>query len=168
MLASSSDTNLGGINFDRNLMEYLLVKFQRTSGLDPREDKLALQRLQNAVERAKVVLSSVYRTTVVVEDMYQGKTLRETITRAEFEAINKKLFERALEHVEKALIRSGLMRSQVEEVLVVGGSVRIPKLRQLVSDFFDGRRVHPGLNSEEVVFGVVMRAAEMETINQAA
>ncbi|TEB33617.1 heat shock protein 70 [Coprinellus micaceus] len=154
--ATSGDTHLGGEDFDNNLVEFLTKKHK----LDISGDKRALRRLGTACERAKRTLSSVSQTTVEVDALYKGKDFSATITRARFEEINAALFKSTLNPVKKVLRDSGIPHGEVDEIVLVGGSTRIPKIQALVSDFFGGRQLNKSINPDEAVaYGAAIQAA---------
>lgn len=127
VVATNGDTHLGGEDFDQRTMEYLLKQFQRKSGLDARGDKKALQKLRREVERAKKVLSSQTQTRIEMEAFHGGQDLSELLTRARFEELNIDLFKKTLEPVERVLADAKMKKSDIHEVVLVGGSTRIPK-----------------------------------------
>ncbi|GES72384.1 hypothetical protein SCEPF1_0520000100 [Saccharomyces cerevisiae] len=124
--------------FDTNLLEHFKAEFKKKTGLDISDDARALRRLRTAAERAKRTLSSVTQTTVEVDSLFDGEDFESSLTRARFEDLNAALFKSTLEPVEQVLKDAKISKSQIDEVVLVGGSTRIPKVQKLLSDFFDG------------------------------
>lgn len=152
--STNGDTHLGGDNFDQRLIDYIADEFQRQEGVDLRRDPMALQRLREAAEKAKCELSQMLQTEInlpfITATADGPKHLTMTITRAKFESICMDLFEKTLEPVEKALKDAKLTPSQIDEVILVGGSTRIPKIQELVRNYF-GKEPSKGVNPDEVV-----------------
>ncbi len=152
--STNGDTFLGGEDFDHRLMDYLANNFQKATGIDLRKDRMALQRLKEASERAKHELSSATETDInlpfVTADASGPKHLTETIDRAKFEELVKDLIERTIEPCRIALRDAGLAAQQINQVLLVGGMTRMPKVQAVVKEFF-GREPHKGINPDEVV-----------------
>ncbi|MDK4805685.1 MAG: molecular chaperone DnaK [Novosphingobium aromaticivorans] len=168
--STNGDTFLGGEDFDTALVEYLADKFKAKEGLDLRGDKLALQRLKEAAEKAKIELSSAQTTEInlpfITARMEGGSTtplhLVETITRADLERLVAKLIERTLEPCRKALADAGLTAKDIDDVVLVGGMTRMPKVRDVVKDFF-GKDPHTGVNPDEVVaMGAAIQAGVLQ------
>ncbi|KAG7809403.1 hypothetical protein KL921_003400 [Ogataea angusta] len=158
--ATAGDTHLGGQDFDTNLLEHFKKEFQKKTGLDISGDARALRRLRTACERAKRTLSSVTQTTVEVDSLFEGEDFSANITRARFEDINSALFKSTLTPVEQVLKDAKLDKSQVNEVVLVGGSTRIPKVQKLLSDFFDGKQLEKSINPDEAVaYGAAVQGA---------
>jgi molecular chaperone DnaK len=154
VISTSGDTHLGGDDFDEELIHYVAEEFKREQGIDLREDKMALQRLQEACEKAKKELSSVPQTDLnlpfITADASGPKHLQVTITRAKFEELIDKLIDRCRTPVEQALKDAKLSPSDIDEVVVVGGSTRVPKVQEMVRNIF-GKDPHKGVNPDEVV-----------------
>ncbi len=152
--STNGDTHLGGDNFDQRLIDYLADEFKRTEGIDLRKDPMALQRLREAAEKAKIELSQMLQTDVnlpfITATADGPKHLNINITRAKFESLCADLFEKTLGPVEKALSDAKLNPSQIDEVILVGGSTRIPKIQELVKNYF-GKEPSKGVNPDEVV-----------------
>jgi molecular chaperone DnaK len=152
--STNGDTFLGGEDFDQRLMDYLADNFQKANGIDLRKDRMALQRLKEAAERAKHELSSATETDInlpfVTADASGPKHLTETIDRAKLEELVKDLIERTIEPCRIALRDAGLSAQQINQVLLVGGMTRMPKVQAVVKEFF-GRDPHKGINPDEVV-----------------
>jgi molecular chaperone DnaK len=152
--STNGDTHLGGDNFDHRLVTYLADEFQKQEGIDLRKDPMALQRLREAAEKAKMELSQMLQTDVnlpfVTATQEGPKHLNINITRAKFEQLCVDLFDRSLKPCELALNDAKLTPSQIDEVILVGGSTRIPKIQELVKNFF-GKEPSKGVNPDEVV-----------------
>ncbi|KAG7727556.1 hypothetical protein KL933_002490 [Ogataea haglerorum] len=158
--ATAGDTHLGGQDFDTNLLEHFKKEFQKKTGLDISGDARALRRLRTACERAKRTLSSVTQTTVEVDSLFEGEDFSANITRARFEDINSALFKSTLTPVDQVLKDAKISKSQVNEVVLVGGSTRIPKVQKLLSDFFDGKQLEKSINPDEAVaYGAAVQGA---------
>ncbi len=130
--ATAGDTHLGGQDFDNNLLDFLQKDFKRKTGLDISGDARALRRLRTAAEKAKRTLSSVTQTTVEVDSLFQGEDFSSSITRARFEDLNSELFKSTLKPVDQVLKDASLAKADVDEVVLVGGSTRIPKVQKLL------------------------------------
>ncbi|GAB4240411.1 MAG: molecular chaperone DnaK [Acidobacteriota bacterium] len=152
--ATNGDTHLGGDNIDQRLMEWIIQEFRKDQGIDLSQDRMALQRLREAAEKAKMELSSMQETEInlpfITADASGPKHLNMRITRARFEALVEDILERTLEPCRLALKDAGLKPEDIDEVVLVGGSTRIPRVQQMVTDFF-GKEPHKGVNPDEVV-----------------
>lgn len=158
--ATAGDTHLGGEDFDNALLEHFKSEFKRKHKLDIDGDARALRRLRSACERAKRTLSSVTQTTVEVDSLFQGTDFSSAISRARFEEINAQTFRSTLDPVEKVLKDAKIDKAKVEDIVLVGGSTRIPKIQSLVSDFFGGRQLNKSINPDEAVaYGAAVQAA---------
>ncbi|MFO1127602.1 MAG: molecular chaperone DnaK [Rhodospirillales bacterium] len=152
--STNGDTFLGGEDFDKRILDYLADEFKRENGIDLRSDKLALQRLKEAAEKAKIELSSTMQTEVnlpfITADQTGPKHLTIKLTRAKLEALVEDLIDRTIEPCRKALKDAGLSAGEINEVVLVGGMTRMPKVVEAVKTFF-GREPHKGVNPDEVV-----------------
>ncbi|RTL92810.1 molecular chaperone DnaK [Ancylobacter aquaticus] len=152
--STNGDTFLGGEDFDMRLVTYLADEFKKEQGIDLRNDKLALQRLKEAAEKAKIELSSAAQTEInlpfITADASGPKHLTMKLTRAKFEALVDDLIQRTMEPCKKALKDAGLTAGQIDEVVLVGGMTRMPKVQEVVKQFF-GKEPHKGVNPDEVV-----------------
>lgn len=162
VLATNGDTHLGGEDFDQRLIEYFSNLWKRKHGSDGPDlssNKRALGKLRRECEKAKRELSSKTQVRVEIEALHDGKDLSETLTRARFEQLNEDLFKKTLKPVQKVLKDSGLAKSEVSEIVLVGGSTRIPKVQELVRDFFDDKEPHTDINPDEAIaFGAAIQA----------
>ncbi|PLB33989.1 putative Hsp70 chaperone (HscA) [Aspergillus candidus] len=157
--ATAGDTHLGGQDFDTNLLDHFKKEFQRKTGKDLSGDPRALRRLRTACERAKRTLSNATQTTVEIDSLFDGEDFNSSLTRARFEDLNAKSFSGTLDPVQQVLKDSGLEKKQVDEIVLVGGSTRIPRIQKLLSDFFDGKKLEKSINPDEAVaYGAAVQA----------
>ncbi|WP_298358057.1 molecular chaperone DnaK [Rhodoblastus sp.] len=164
--STNGDTFLGGEDFDMRLVEYLAEEFRKDNGIDLRKDKLALQRLKEAAEKAKIELSSATQTEInlpyITADASGPKHLTLKLTRAKFEALVDDLIQRTIEPCRKALKDAGLTAGEIKEVVLVGGMTRMPKVQEVVKQFF-GKEPHKGVNPDEVVaIGAAVQAGVLQ------
>ena len=154
VISTNGDTHLGGDNIDHRLIEYLMAEFKKDQGIDVSGDKMVLQRLKEASEKAKIELSSTMETEInlpfLTADATGPKHMNIKLSRAKFEQLCDDLFQRALDPCKKALKDAGKRPSDIDEVILVGGSTRIPKVQEIVTKFF-GKEPHKGVNPDEVV-----------------
>jgi len=149
--STNGDTHLGGEDFDQRIMDYLIKMFKRKHKKDVTSDKRAIQKLKKEAERAKRTLSSTAQTRIEIEALFDGVDFSETLTRAKFEELNLDLFKKTMKPVKKALEDSKMAKSDIDEVVLVGGSTRIPKVQQLLSNFFNGKELNQEINPDEAV-----------------
>lgn len=160
VLSTAGDTHLGGADFDNRMVQYFIEEFKRKHRKDITENKRALRRLQTACEKAKRVLSSATQASVEIDSIIDGIDLFSNISRAKFEELNSDLFRSTLQPVEKALSDSKISKSRINEVVLVGGSTRIPKIQSLLLDFFGGKDLNKSINPDEAVaYGAAVQAA---------
>jgi heat shock protein 5 len=158
VVATNGDTHLGGEDFDQRVMQHFIKTFNKKHNKDMAKDKRSLQKLRREVEKAKRALSSTHQARVEIEALYDGLDLSETLTRA-FEEINADLFKNTLGPVKQVMEDSGLKKNQIDEIVLVGGSTRIPKVQQLIKDFFNGKEPNRGINPDEAVaYGAAVQA----------
>jgi molecular chaperone DnaK len=152
--ATNGDTHLGGDDLDDRVMEWIVAEFKKTDGVDLGKDRMALQRLKEAAEKAKIELSTVMETDInlpfITADQTGPKHLQMKLTRAKFEQLVDDLLQRSMAPVKQALADAGLKPADIDEVVLVGGSTRVPKIQQLVKEYF-GKEPHKGVNPDEVV-----------------
>merc|ERR1712125_73439 len=159
VVATNGNTHLGGEDFDQRVMQHFMKIFQKKHGKDMSKDKRAVQKLRREVEKTKRALSSTHQGRVEIEALYDGIDFSETLTRARFEEINNDLFKNTLGPVKQVLEDSGLKKNQIDEIVLVGGSTRIPKIQQLMKDFFNGKEPNRGINPDEAVaYGAAVQA----------
>jgi len=151
VLATSGDTHLGGEDFDNRVIEYLTKQYQRKAKVDVSKDQRAIGKLKREVEKAKRTLSSQMSVRIEIESFYQGEDFSESLTRAKFEELNMDLFKKTIKPVEKVLKDAGLGKHEIHDIVLVGGSTRIPKIQQLIEDFFNGKKASKGINPDEAV-----------------
>ncbi|HEV2570602.1 molecular chaperone DnaK [Methylocella sp. CPCC 101449] len=164
--STNGDTFLGGEDFDMRLVEYLADEFKKDQGIDLKKDKLALQRLKEAAEKAKIELSSATQTEInlpyITADASGPKHLTLKLTRAKFEALVDDLIQKTIEPCRKALKDAGLTAGEINEVVLVGGMTRMPKVQEVVKSFF-GKEPHKGVNPDEVVaIGAAVQAGVLQ------
>ena len=151
VLSTNGDTHLGGEDFDQRVMEHFIKMIKKKSGRDIRSDARAMQKLRREVEKAKRALSSAQQIRIEIESLFDGEDFSETLTRAKFEELNMDLFKNTLKPVKKVLDDAELTKKDITDVILVGGSTRIPKIRQLVKEFFNGKEPRSGVNPDEAV-----------------
>jgi L1 cell adhesion molecule like protein len=158
--ATAGDTHLGGEDFDTKLVEYFSEEFKRKHKKDLSENKRALRRLRTACESAKRTLSSATVANLELDSLYDGIDFNTTITRAKFENLCDSLFKLTMAPVEQVLRDAKMSKSQIDDIVLVGGSTRIPKIQQLLSDFFNGKELCKSINPDEcVAYGAAVQAA---------
>ena len=158
--STSGDTHLGGEDFDIRMVRHFMAEFKRKNKKDISGNALAVRRLRTACERAKRTLSSSTRASIEIDSLFKGVDFYTTITRARFEEINADLFRSTLEPVEKALRDAKFDKTQIQELVLVGGSTRIPKIQKLLKDFFNGKELNKSINPDEAVaYGAAVQAA---------
>merc|ERR1719482_779208 len=151
VLATNGDTHLGGEDFDQRVMQYFIKMLKKKENVDISSDKRAMQKLRREVERVKRALSSQHQARVEIESLYEGIDMSEALTRARFEELNMDLFKKTLVPVGKVLEDGDLKKNEVDELVLVGGSTRIPKVQQLLKDYFNGKEPSRGINPDEAV-----------------
>jgi L1 cell adhesion molecule like protein len=158
--ATAGDTHLGGEDFDNRLVNHFVQEFKRKNKKDITSNARALRRLRTACERAKRTLSSAAQTSIEIDSLYDGIDFYTSITRARFEELCQDLFRSTMEPVEKVLRDSKIDKSSVNEIVLVGGSTRIPKIQKMVSDMFSGREPNRSINPDEAVaYGAAVQAS---------
>jgi len=163
VVATNGDTHLGGEDFDQRVIEFFVKSFKRKHKVDIRQNARALAKLRREVEKAKRALSATHQVKIEIESFAQGLDFSETLTRARFEELNNDLFRKTLKPVATVLKDGGLKKSEVDEVVLVGGSTRIPKIQKLVKDFFGGKDPNRGINPDEAVaYGAAVQAGILQ------
>ncbi|KAK5779465.1 Hsp70 family ATPase SSA3 PWA37_004339 [Arxiozyma heterogenica] len=158
--ATAGDTHLGGEDFDNRLVTHLANEFKRKNKKDITQNQRALRRLRTAAERGKRALSSATQTSIEIDSLFEGIDFYTSITRARFEELCSDLFRSTLDPVDRVIKDSKLDKSQIDEIVLVGGSTRIPKIHKLVSDFFNGKEPNRSINPDEAVaYGAAVQAA---------
>uniref|UniRef100_T1J9Y6 Uncharacterized protein n=1 Tax=Strigamia maritima TaxID=126957 RepID=T1J9Y6_STRMM len=159
VVATNGDTHLGGEDFDQRVMEHFIKLYKKKKGKDIRSDNRAVQKLRREVEKAKRALSASHQVRIEIESFYEGDDFSETLTRAKFEELNMDLFRSTMKPVQKVLEDADLQKKDIDEIVLVGGSTRIPKIQQLVKEFFNGKEPSRGINPDEAVaFGAAVQA----------
>ncbi|KAF4085908.1 hypothetical protein AMELA_G00100730 [Ameiurus melas] len=158
--STAGDTHLGGEDFDNRMVNHFVTEFKRKHKKDISDNKRAVRRLRTACERAKRTLSSSTQASIEIDSLYEGIDFYTSITRARFEELNADLFRGTLDPVEKALRDAKLDKAQVHDIVLVGGSTRIPKIQKLLQDFFNGKELNKSINPDEAVaYGAAVQAA---------
>lgn len=164
--ATAGDTHLGGEDFDARLLRHFSEEFKRKHKKDLSGNARALRRLRTACERAKRTLSSTSQTTVEIDSLFEGIDFYSSITRARFEDLNADLFRKCMEPVEQVIRDAKMDKSKVDEVVLVGGSTRIPKIQQMLSSFFNGKELNKSINPDEAVaYGAAVQAAILSGVD---
>ena len=149
----------GGEDFDQRVMDHFIKLYKKKQGKDIRKDNRAVQKLRREVEKAKRALSSQHQARIEIESFYDGEDFSETLTRARFEELNMDLFRSTMKPVQQVLEDSDLKKPEIDEIVLVGGSTRIPKIQQLVKEFFNGKEPSRGINPDEAVaYGAAVQA----------
>ena len=163
--ATAGDTHLGGSDFDNLLVQHFAQEFKRKHKLDMMDNKRAVRRLRTAAERAKRTLSSSSTATVEVDSLFEGVDFNTNLTRAKFENLSAPLFKKCFEPVEQVLRDAKIDKSMVHDVVLVGGTSRIPKLQKMLSDFFNGKELCKSVNPDEAVaYGAAVQAAVLSGV----
>ncbi len=147
----TTDTHLGGEDFDNRLVAHFVQEFKRKFKKDISDNPRALRRLRTACERAKRSLSSSAQASIEIDSLYEGIDFYSSITRARFEELNMDLFRKCMDPVERVLRDSKIDKAAVHDIVLVGGSTRIPKIQSLLSDFFNGKELSKSINPDEAV-----------------
>ena len=151
VISTNGDTHLGGEDFDHRVLDYLLKKIKKQHGKDIKGDKTVIQKLKTEIEKAKRHLSSSLQATIEIDELEPGFDFKDTLSRAKFEELNMDLFKKTMAPVEKVMEDSGFKKSEISEVVLVGGSTRIPKVQTLIKDYFNGKEPNKGINPDEAV-----------------
>merc|ERR1712024_309416 len=158
VVATNGDTHLGGEDFDQRVMEHFIKLYKKKKGKDLRKDNRAVQKLRREVEKAKRALSSAHQVRVEVESLFEGEDFTETLTRAKFEELNMDLFRSTMKPVQKVMEDADMTKKDIDEIVLVGGSTRMPKVQQLVKELFNGKEPSRGINPDEAVaFGAAVQ-----------
>jgi L1 cell adhesion molecule like protein len=158
--ATAGNTHLGGEDFDTNMVKHFVTEFKRKNKMDPSENKRSMRRLRTACEKAKRTLSSSAQASIEIDSFYEGVDFFTSISRARFEELNGDLFRFAMEPVNQVLKDAKMSKGDIHEIVLVGGSTRIPKIQTLLSDFFNGKELCKSINPDEcVAYGAAVQAA---------
>ncbi|KAJ5820501.1 glucose-regulated protein [Penicillium riverlandense] len=159
VLATAGDSHLGGEDFNHRVMDHFIKQYNNRNNVDATKDLKAIDKLNRKVEKAKRTLSSQMSTRIEIEAFYNGRDFSETLTRAEFEELNIDLFKKTLKPVEQVLKDAKVKKSEVDDIILAGGSTRIPKVQSLVEGFFGGKKASKGVNPDEAVaFGAAIQS----------
>jgi len=151
VVSTNGDTHLGGEDFDHRILDYFLKKIKKVHQKDISKNKSAIQKLKTEIEKAKRHLSSSLQANIEIDDLDEGFDFKDTLSRAKFEELNMDLFKKTMAPVEKVMEDSGFKKTEIAEVVLVGGSTRIPKVQTLIKDFFNGKEPNKGINPDEAV-----------------
>merc|ERR1712173_393856 len=151
VLATDGDTHLGGQDFDQRVVQYLIKTFKKKHKKDITNNLRALAKLRREVEKAKRSLSSMHQVKIEIDNFAEGIDFSETLTRARFEELNSHLFRKTLKPLQVVMKDSGMKKSDIDEIVMVGGSTRIPKIQKMVKEFFNGKEPNRGINPDEAV-----------------
>ena len=154
--ATAGDTHLGGEDFDNLMVKYFKDEFKRKTKCDISENNRAKRRLRTACEKAKRTLSSGNNASIEIDSLCDGHDLFSSITRARFESLCMPLFQKCMEPVTKVIRDSGVSKSQINEIVLVGGSTRIPKIQELLSNFFNGKEICKKINPDEAIIFIIL------------
>jgi L1 cell adhesion molecule like protein len=167
--ATAGDTHLGGEDFDARLLRHLAEEFKRKHKKDITGNARALRRLRSACERAKRTLSTTSQTSVEIDSLFEGIDFYTSITRARFEELNADLFRKCMEPVEQVIKDAKMDKSKIDEIVLVGGSTRIPKIQQMLSSFFNGKELNKSINPDEAVaYGAAVQAAILSGVTDSS
>jgi len=163
VIATNGNTHLGGADFDYSVIDYFVKSFKRKYKLDIRKNPRSLAKLRNEVEKAKRALSNTHQVKIEIESFIDGVNFSEVLTRARFEELNNRLFRKTLKPVATVLKDAKIRKTDVDEVVLVGGSTRIPKIQKLVKDFFNGKEPNRGINPDEAIaYGATVQAGILQ------
>ncbi|XP_059143519.1 endoplasmic reticulum chaperone BiP-like [Physella acuta] len=151
VVSTNGNTHLGGEDFDYRVLEHFIKLYKKKKGVDIKKDNSAVQKLLREVEKAKRALSSTHSVRLEIESFFNGEDFSETLTRAKFEELNMDLFQSTLKPLKQVLEDADLKTDDIDEIVLVGGSTRIPKVQQLVMEFFNGKEPSRGINPDEAV-----------------
>lgn len=158
VIATNGDTHLGGEDFDKTVVDHFITLIRRKYEKDISNDKRATQKLKREVEKAKRALSSLHEYTIEIENLVEGLNFNEVLTRAKFEELNMDQFKKTLEPVKKAMEDAAKKKTEIDEIVMVGGSTRIPKIQELIRDYFNGKEPNRFINPDEAVaFGAAVQ-----------
>ena len=158
VVATAGDTHLGGEDFDQRIISYFAKQYNKKNNVDITKDLKTMGKLKREVEKAKRTLSSQMSTRIEIEAFHQGNDFSETLTRAKFEELNMDLFKKTLKPVEQVLKDGKAKKSDIDDIVLVGGSTRIPKVQALLEEFFGGKKASKGINPDEAVaFGAAVQ-----------
>ena len=159
VLATAGDTHLGGEDFDQRIINHFAKSYNKKNNVDITKDLKAMGKLKREAEKAKRTLSSQMSTRIEIEAFFDGKDFSETLTRAKFEELNMDLFKKTIKPVEQVLKDANVKKAEIDDIVLVGGSTRIPKVQSLIEEYFGGKKASKGINPDEAVaFGAAVQA----------
>ncbi|KAH8719918.1 Endoplasmic reticulum chaperone BiP [Beauveria bassiana] len=159
VLATAGDTHLGGEDFDQRVINFFAKSYNKKNNVDITKDAKAMGKLKREAEKAKRTLSSQMSTRIEIEAFFEGNDFSETLTRAKFEELNMDLFKKTIKPVEQVLKDANVKKSEIDDIVLVGGSTRIPKVQSLIEEYFGGKKASKGINPDEAVaFGAAVQA----------
>lgn len=163
--ATAGDTHLGGEDFDQRVINHFVKRYNKEKNVDISEDLKTMGKLKREVEKAKKTLSSQISTRLEIESFFHGEDFSETLTRAKFEELNIDLFKRTLKPVEQVLRDAKMKKGDIDDIVLVGGSTRIPKVQAMLEEFFDGKKVSKSINPDEAVaYGAAVQAGVLSGV----
>lgn len=166
VIKTKSDTHLGGVDFTERVVKYFIKLYEEKTGNDASNDKSSVEKLRFAVERAKWILSFAERTVIEIDSFHERTSLKEILTRVLFEKLNDDLFGKTIEIVEEVLDDSELDTSDINDIILVGGSSNIPKIKQLMGQIFDEKDFYTGIRPDEVVaYGASVVAGNLKFLS---
>jgi endoplasmic reticulum chaperone BiP len=151
VIQTNGDTHLGGEDFDNRVLDYIVKLIKKKHSVDVSKNKSAIQKLKTEIEKAKRTLSSSLQSAIEIDELVEGLDFKESVTRAKFEELNIDLFKKTMNPVEKVMTDGGMKKTEIDDIVLVGGSTRIPKIQQLLKDFFNGKEPNKGINPDEAV-----------------
>ena len=165
VLSTNGDTHLGGEDFDQRVMDHFMKLYKKKTGKDIRRVNRAVQKLRREVEKAKRSLSATHSARIEIESFFDGEDFSETLTRAKFEELNNDLFRGTLKPVQKVMEDGEMKKNEIDEIVLVGGSTRIPKIQQLVKEYFNGKEPSKGINPDEAVaYGAAVQVSTWSNV----
>ncbi|KAG0342222.1 ATPase with role in protein import into the ER, partial [Podila minutissima] len=169
VLSTSGDTHLGGEDFDQRVIEHFVKTYKKKNGKDITTDLKTMGKLKREVEKAKRTLSSQMSVRIEIDSFHNGNDFSETLTRAKFEELNMDLFRKTIKPVEQVLKDAGLEKNDIQDIVLVGGSTRIPKVISLIEDFFGGKKASKGINPDEAVaYGAAVQGGVLSGESEAS
>merc|ERR1711972_663779 len=168
VISTNGDTHLGGEDFDQRVMDYFMKLYKKKTGKDIRKNDRSVPKLRREVEKAKRALSSAHQAKVEIESFFEGEDFSETLTRAKFEELNMDLFRSTMVPVKKVIEDGDMEKDEIDEIVLVGGSTRIPKVQQLVKEYFGGKEPSRGINPDEAVaYGAAVQGGILSGADEA-
>jgi len=158
--ATNGDTHLGGEDFDNILVDFCITMFKKQTGIDIKDNARAMRRLRTECEKTKRILSAAHTSEIFCEALAEGEDFSTSISRAKFEELCLPMFRKTMQPVEQVMQDAGMGKNQIHDIVLVGGSTRIPKIQQMLSDYFNGKKLNQSINPDEAVaYGAAVQAA---------